>query len=422
MKRFTFPILLLTGTISLKAAIIPFDLSPPGTDRAVGLSPSNEVGTVIGSTGSGNEILGGITFDTDTRVLSVAVGYGSAAGFTDLTGPATAMHIHGVAGAGTNAGVLISLASLHLPAADPAKGGIIFGGVTFTAAQEADLLAGFNYINIHTATNGGGEIRGQLIPILNHAPTIACPAPTTLECTSHDGTRATVTVNVADEDGDGLEVLWKVNGTTVQTNRIAASTPPTSLAVALEATFRFGESDISVSVSDGKADAVSCTTKITVRDTTPPTVTSVRATPRVLWPPNHRMVPVRIQVDATDACGDVTAKILSVTSDEPANGRGDGNTSPDWVITGDQTAELRAERSGAGDGRVYTIRVEIADEAGNKVLREVTVEVPHDMRKRAEGAAHPVVVPTPQGPVRAAPVPLSGAKKNAGDRRRPQPD
>src|SRR5262245_1216807 len=128
MKKLIVPILLLTGAVAIKAAIIPFDLSPPGTDTAVGLSPSNEVNTVVGSTGSGNEILGGIPFDTTTRMLSVAVGYGSAAGFTDLTGAATAMHIHGPAGAGTNAGVLISLLSLHLPAADPTKGGIIFGG------------------------------------------------------------------------------------------------------------------------------------------------------------------------------------------------------------------------------------------------------------------------------------------------------
>src|SRR6266498_4075572 len=116
MKRYLTSALLLLTIGYAKAAVIPFDLSPAGTDRAVGLSPSNEVGTVIGSTGSGNEILSGITFDTITRVLSLAVGYGSAAGFSDLTGPAIAMHIHGTAGPGTNAPVLISLISLHLPA------------------------------------------------------------------------------------------------------------------------------------------------------------------------------------------------------------------------------------------------------------------------------------------------------------------
>src|SRR5688572_9738173 len=111
MKRYTVPVFLLLAVAFAKADIIPFDLSPAGTDKALGLSPSNEVGTVIGSTGSGNEILSGITFDTTTRVLSLAVGYGSAAGFTDLTGPAMAMHIHGTAGPGTNAPVLINLST-----------------------------------------------------------------------------------------------------------------------------------------------------------------------------------------------------------------------------------------------------------------------------------------------------------------------
>jgi hypothetical protein len=382
LKRYTVPVFLLLALASAKAEIIPFDLSPAGTDKAVGLSPSNEVGTVIGSTGSGNEILGGIAFDTATRVLSLAVGYGSAAGFTDLTGAATAMHIHGNAGPGTNAPVLIDLISHHLPAADPAKGGVIFGGVTFTEAQASNLLAGLNYLNIHTATNGGGEIRGQLIPVLNHAPTVTCPAAATLECTSTNGARATVTVNVADQDGDALTVIWKINSTAVQTNHVAAGTPTTLAAVSLEATFPMGVSEISVSVSDGEAAPASCTTRITVRDTTPPTVESVKANPSALWPPNHQMVPARVEVRASDACGVVRSKIVSVTSNEPVNGHGDGNTSPDWKITGDLTVDLRAERAGPGKGRVYTIKVEISDEAGNKVTRNVTVLVAHDMGKR----------------------------------------
>jgi hypothetical protein len=98
------------------------------------------------------------------------------------------------------------------------------------------------------------------------------------------------------------------------------------------------------------------------------------------------MVSVRVEVKANDTCGGVTSKILSVTSNEPDNGRGDGNTSPDWKITGDLTVDLRAERSGPGNGRVYTINVEISDDAGNKVTRNVTVLVPHDSGKRPEGS------------------------------------
>jgi hypothetical protein len=265
---------------------------------------------------------------------------------------------------------------------------VIFGGVTFTEAQATNLLAGLNYLNIHTATNAGGEIRGQLIPVLNHAPTVTCPGAAALECTSTNGARATVTVNVADQDGDLLEVIWKINGTAVQTNRVAAGTPTTLAAVSLEAAFPFGESEISVAVYDG-AGSASCTTKVTVRDTAPPAVESVKASPNALWPPNHQMVPVRVEVKASDACGEVRSKIVSVTSNEPDNGHGDGNTSPDWKITGDLTVDLRAERAGPGKGRVYTIKVEISDDAGNKVTRNTTVLVPHDTGKRQAASNTP---------------------------------
>src|SRR5438128_324345 len=210
MKTLVLRLFLLASIACARAEIIPFDLSPAGTDKALGLSPSNEPSLVVPSSGSGGEILGGITFDTTTRVLSLAVGYGSAAGFTDLTGPATAMHIHGSVGPGTNGPVLFPLTSLHLPAADPAKGGIIFGGVLYTEAEASNLLAGLHYVNVHTASNPGGEIRGQLIPVPNHAPSVTCPDPAALECASTNGTPASVSVKVEDADGDALQVLWQV--------------------------------------------------------------------------------------------------------------------------------------------------------------------------------------------------------------------
>ena len=75
-------------------------------------------------------------------------------------------------------------------------------------------------------------------------------------------------------------------------------------------------------------------------------------------------------------------------SNEPVNGAGDGNTAPDWVITGDLAVDLRAERAGPGNGRIYTIEVEVTDAAGHKVTRETTVKVPHDLGKRSEPARH----------------------------------
>lgn len=74
--------------------------------------------------------------------------------YQDLTGPATAAHVHGPAAPGANAPVVI--AATVTP-------GTITGGATLTPAQLADLQAGKYYFNIHTAANPGGEIRGQML-------------------------------------------------------------------------------------------------------------------------------------------------------------------------------------------------------------------------------------------------------------------
>ena len=77
--------------------------------------------------------------------------------FSGLTGPATAVHIHGPAPAGKNAGVMIWLSEKGKPAASP-----VSGSGSLTAAQASDLMNGQCYVNVHTAANPGGEIRGQL--------------------------------------------------------------------------------------------------------------------------------------------------------------------------------------------------------------------------------------------------------------------
>jgi CHRD domain len=87
--------------------------------------------------------------DTATKTLTWTVDY------SGLSGPATAAHIHGPAAAGTNAGVVIPFTG---DLASPIK-----GSATLTDAQIADLEAGKYYVNLHTAANKSGEIRGQLI-------------------------------------------------------------------------------------------------------------------------------------------------------------------------------------------------------------------------------------------------------------------
>jgi hypothetical protein len=100
------------------------------------------------SSGQGNAEF---TVDPDSHKVTWNVAY------SGLTGPAAAAHIHGPAAPGANAGVVVNIAANGT--ASP-----IQGSAVLTDAQMADLMAGKDYVNIHTAQNKGGEIRGQITP------------------------------------------------------------------------------------------------------------------------------------------------------------------------------------------------------------------------------------------------------------------
>ena len=95
----------------------------------------------------------------------------------------------------------------------------------------------------------------------------------------------------------------------------------------------------------------------------------------VLWPANHEMTDVTVDYSTTNNCGPVTCT-LSVASNEPINGTGDGDSAPDWEIIDEHHLRLRAERAGNGSGRVYTITITCSDRSGSSVSRTVTVTVP----------------------------------------------
>jgi hypothetical protein len=120
-------------------------------------------------------------------------------------------------------------------------------------------------------------------------------------------------------------------------------------------------------------------------DITAPVISAVSASPNTLWAPNHKMNSVTVSTVASDNCGGVpVCSIASVSSNEPVNGLGDGNTAPDIVITGANTLLVRAERAGVGSGRVYTIGMSCVDAAGNRSLTAyTTVTVVHDQGKRS---------------------------------------
>ncbi len=111
-------------------------------------------------------------------------------------------------------------------------------------------------------------------------------------------------------------------------------------------------------------------------DATGPTV-DISLSHTVLFPPNHKYRTVHANVsvgDNTDSSPDLA--LVSVTSNEPDNGEDDGDTVNDIVIVDDFTFRLRAERSGAGTGRIYTITYLATDDCGNQTLASATVKVP----------------------------------------------
>ena len=233
-----------------------------------------------------------------------------------------------------------------------------------------------------------------------------------VECAGHAGTEVTLDgTGSSDPDGDPLTFAWAAPGITFD--------DPSSATPA--ATFPLGTTTVTLTVADPSGESSTDQVDITVVDTTPPTV-SVMATPASLWPPNHQYELITLTVSVSDICD--TAPLISATavSDEADNGKGDGNTTCDIEVTtaGGATVcssnstpqiafdpvndrlELRAERSGQGDGRVYTITVTAEDASGHTASSTATVTVPHSQGSGKVVATAPefgtVSYPNPANP------------------------
>jgi predicted extracellular nuclease len=110
-----------------------------------------------------------------------------------------------------------------------------------------------------------------------------------------------------------------------------------------------------------------------------PVIGNVAVSPAVLWPANHKLVTVTVGYDLQTACpGNPASAALSVASNEPVEGTGDGDTAPDWIVVDPHHVKLRAERAGMGNGRTYTITITATDSRGKITTKEVTVTVPHN--------------------------------------------
>jgi hypothetical protein len=168
----------------------------------------------------------------------------------------------------------------------------------------------------------------------------------------------------SDPDGDPLTLTWSGDFGTA-----TGATPSVDLGP--------GVHTVTLTVDDGRGGVATDTVVLTVVDNTAPRIDRVGATPNVLGPPNHQMVPVTVAVDLGGACEvNSHCAIAGVTSDEPIEGLGDGDTAPDWEVTGDLTLKLRAERSAQLDGRTYTVQIQCVDPSGNVSRSSVQVLVP----------------------------------------------
>jgi hypothetical protein len=148
-----------------------------------------------------------------------------------------------------------------------------------------------------------------------------------------------------------------------------------------------GEYVITLVVNNGIEDSEPNEVVITVVDTTPPEF-SLTVSPAVLWPPNHKMVEITPSWNVSDDC-DATPQvsIVGIVMSEGNDTIGVGHTSDDIQIGNYGSFYLRAERSGAGNDRVYTITYQAVDDSGNTTLRSATVSIPHDFKVLAGIAA-----------------------------------
>ena len=146
-----------------------------------------------------------------------------------------------------------------------------------------------------------------------------------------------------------------------------------------------GSYSLLYSVTDRSSNAATATRVVRVVDSLPPTLT-LQVSPPSLWPPDHRMVTATVGLEASDRCDPhPVIALVSVTSSEPDNGLGDGDTASDIqgadVGMPDTQIMLRAERNGRGNGRSYAATYSVADASGHIAVSTTHVIVPKSQRQ-----------------------------------------
>ncbi|MFL5346256.1 MAG: FG-GAP-like repeat-containing protein [Hyalangium sp.] len=238
-----------------------------------------------------------------------------------------------------------------------ASGGTFAVGTTAVTCTSADGSGNTSACSFNVT------VRPETTP-----PTISCPAPIVLNACAEGGPVATFNVTATDNCGAATVTCSHASGST----------------------FPVGTTDVTCTATDALGNTASCGFTVTTSDEG----SSGSPTPGAdlgdeLWPPNHKYVDIALSdcaAPAQNSCGGTLpleqfGTIFRVASDEveDANGNGDGRTCDDIVISADgKSVQVRSEREGTGDGRVYTVYYSITSPSGSSAQSSCHVYVPHD--------------------------------------------
>ena len=276
-----------------------------------------------------------------------------------------------------------TLGNAELLARRSTDGGITFSSASNVSSNTGESLhprlvldgSGAGSFVWQDDTPGNFDILSRRVNLANLPPLADAGNDQTIECPGPTGTAVQLDGSgSSDPDGDSLSFEWKDG-----TGQVVGTAATVNLAL------QPGTHTFTLTVSDGLGGTASDSVVVRVQDTTPPTLSFVLS-PNVLWPPNHRLVLVTATIVTSDTCNAApTVVLVSITSSEPDNGLGDGDTVNDIqgaaFGTDDRSFFLRAERAGSGSGRVYTVRYRSTDASGNTTFATGQVLVSHGTTK-----------------------------------------
>ena len=242
-----------------------------------------------------------------------------------------------------------------------------------TYTDVIDTVAAADVIGARVmADDGSGNLSAATLPVAGAGE------DATLECNTDLGADFTL-------DGSGSTYAPADEAATMFTWTSDAFDPPLE-GMTADVFLPLGETVVMLTLEDDRAFTGTDMVSYLVEDTTPPVIESVEVTRECLWPPNHKYVRYELGehliVVGEDICDPtLDIKIIDVSSNQPDNGNGDGNTDNDAVF-GETAFCVRSERAGGIRGdRVYTVTVEVTDDAGLSATGTTYVRVPHDQRE-----------------------------------------